>query len=178
MLSLVFILAACQDGTSESSSKENTDRQTALIQEIDSLENVLENDQWRPNNPAVPTLMQSYTKYSELYPGDLEKSPEYLYKSAALARSVQLPVKAIKIYDKILVDYPKWMKAPEVAFLLAFTYDEDLKEPDLAKEAYQKLIQDFPGDHWAVQAEQRLVTIDMSDDELLEFLNSQSQSDS
>jgi hypothetical protein len=57
-----------------------------------------------------------------------------------------------------------------VAFLQAFTYDEDLDQPDLAKECYQKVIELFPGDQWAIQAEQRLQTIGMSDEELLEFL--------
>jgi hypothetical protein len=54
--------------------------------------------------------------------------------------------------------------------LTAFTYDEDLNESELAKEAYEKVIEKYPGDLWAVQAEQRLATVGMTDEELLEFL--------
>lgn len=166
------ILVACstEESGSEQRAKSNAEQKLEMIARIDSLETVMEEKNLLPGDMMMGDLLKDYIKYTEKYPGDLDKTPEYLYKAAAISRAINLPVKAIKLYDKILSKYPNWKKAPEVAFLTAFTYDEDLNQPELAKEAYEKVIEKFPGDLWATQAEQRLATIEMSDEELLEFL--------
>jgi tetratricopeptide (TPR) repeat protein len=166
------ILVACStdDGGSKQRALTNAEQKAALVQRIDSLENVMQEKDLLPGDMLMGDLLKDYMMYTEKYPGESDKTPEYLYKAAAISRAINLPVKAIKLYDKILSKYPNWEKAPEVAFLTAFTYDEDLKKPELAKESYEDVIEKYPGDLWAVQAEQRLATISMSDEELLEFL--------
>lgn len=177
---LILALGACSDGQEgvEEKVKSNVERRLEIIADVDSMESAMQKDNLNPDSPTASELLKTYIKFSELYPGDKEKSPEYLYKAAALSRAVELPVKAIKLYDQILSRYPNWEKAPEVAFLVGFTYDEDLKSPDLAEEAYQEVIEDFPGDHWAVQAEQRLATIHMTDEELIEYFQKKTQENS
>jgi len=175
-----FILAAIFACSNEESGVEekvqsNLEMRRDMLSKIDSLESVMQSRDLEPESQVTSELMQSYLRFADLFPGDKEKSPEYLYKAAALARSVELPAKAIKLYDRILNRYPNWEKGPEVAFLVAFTYDEDLNKTDLAKDAYHKVIADFPGDHWAVQAEHRLETIDMTEEELIEFLKNKAK---
>lgn len=167
----LMVLGACNESEKgvQEKVKSNVERRLEMIAEVDSMESAMQKDNLNPGSPTASELLKTYVKFSELYPGDKEKSPEYLYKAAALSRAVKLPVKAIKLYDQILSRYPNWEKAPEVAFLIAFTYDEDINSPDLAEEAYRKVMEDFPGDHWAVQAEQRLATIHMSDEDLIEY---------
>lgn len=167
----VFLVSCSQEDQGvKDKVKSNLELRAEMLSKIDSLEAVMAEQNLAPESPAMGELLRSYIKFSELFPGDQEKAPEYLYKAAALSRAVDLPVKAIKLYDQVLNRYPNWEKAPEVAFLIGFTYDEDLKEVDLAKTAYREVITDFPGDHWALQAEQRLETIDLSEEELLDFL--------
>ncbi len=167
---LVLVSCSSEETGSEERAKSNAEKKLELATRIDSLETVMEEKNLLPGDEMMGDLLKDYIEYTEKYPGDMDKTPEYLYKAAAISRAINLPVKAIKLYDKILAKYPRWEKAPEVAFLTAFTYDEDLNEPELAKEAYEKVIEKYPGDLWAVQAEQRLATVEMSDEELLEFL--------
>jgi tetratricopeptide (TPR) repeat protein len=170
LFAVVFVSCTSEGNEEKQRAKSKAEQKLELVAHIDSLENVMAEKNLLPGDMIIGELLQDYLEYTEKYPGDMAKSPEYLYKAAALSRAVDLPVKAIKLYDKALSNYPNWEKAPEVAFLQAFTYDEDLNEPELAKECYEKVIEKFPGDLWAVQAEQRLATIEMSDEELLDFL--------
>jgi len=166
------IIAACstEDREVKERARTNAEKKQELIARIDSMEAVMSEKNLMPGDMVMGDLLRDYLEFSEKYPAEKEKNPEYLYKAAALSRALDLPVKAIKLYDKAMINYPNWEKAPEVAFLQAFTYDEDLNKTELAKECYEKVIEKYPGDVWAIQAEQRLATISMSDEELLEFL--------
>jgi len=173
------LLFACQSPTSEQVQKDiitNTDDQRRLRILIDSMEKVVYNENFDLDEGSSSSLMEAYTEYTTKYVGD-QRTPEYLYKSAAISRAVGLPIKAIRLYDRILADYPNFERNPEVAFLLAFTYDEDLKQPERAKEAYQDLLDKYPDDMWAEQATARLENIDKSDDELIKSFMEQNKTD-
>lgn len=172
---LVFLagiaLPSCgnqEDSEVESSAKAAKEASRDMISKIDSLEKIVYVDTFDYQTKSTSELLRSYDEYTKKFPGDKKKTPEYYYKAAALCRAAKLPVKAIKYYDRILSDYPEFERAPEVAFLSAFTYDEDLNEKERAKEAYQEVIEKFPDDKWAEQATERLKTIDMSDEELIQ----------
>jgi TolA-binding protein len=174
LLITLLIMAACQGGgsaeeeTVENAVKSNKEGHRILLAKIDSLEQIVYTDSFDVSKKSTSELMQAYLTFTEKYVGDRERAPKYLYKAAALSRAVNLPVKAIKLYDRILTDYPSYERAAEVAFLAAFTYDEDMQKPELAKEAYQEVIDKFPENKWAQQARDRLATIDLSDEELID----------
>ena len=164
------LLFACQQPANEQVQKDllsNTEDQRRLTALIDSLEKIVYNENFELDESSSANLMKAYNEYTTKFVVDKKRTPEYLYKSAAISRAVGLPIKAIKLYDKILADYPSYERNPEVAFLLAFTYDEDMKQPERAKEAYEELIEKYPGDLWAEQAAARLESIDKSDEELI-----------
>ncbi len=171
LLSLAF-LTSCGGSNSadqqvQSDLKSNLQESKRLSSEIDSLEKIVYQDDYEIDGEATAQLMKAYNAYTSQFIGDKQKTPEYLYKSAAISRAVGLPVKAIKLYDKVLTDYPGFERNPEVAFLMAFTYDEDVKQIEQAKEAYQEVIDKYPGDKWSEQASARLATIDMSDEDIV-----------
>lgn len=175
-LSLVATLVACGDN-SESGKRDNkieliseTDLHRDMKHRIDSMEQHIYADTFALDIKSVETLRETYDEFARRFPGDVSKSAEYLYKSAAISRGLGDPVQAIKTYTTILDKFGNYERAPEVQFLIAFTYDEDMAEKGLAREAYRDVMVEFPGDHWALQAEKRLETIDMSDEELMEFL--------
>lgn len=178
MNKLTLILAFCmgglllscgnnEDESVKSDLLSNVQDSKRLMDKIDSLEKIVYDENADLNNVPTAELMSAYNEYTQKFVGDKKKTPEYLYKSAAISRAVNLPIKAIKIYDKILSDYPGFERNPEVAFLMAFTYDEDLKQKEQAKEAYREVIEKFPGDKWAEQASARLENIDLSDEDLV-----------
>lgn len=164
------LLFSCQPPASEQVKEDllsNTEDKRRLIALIDSMEVIVYSEDFDLHESSSANLMEAYNEYATKFVVDQKRTPEYLYKSAAISRGVGLPVKAVKLYDKILADYPGYERNPEVAFLLAFTFDEDLKQPERAKEAYEDLIEKYPGDMWAEQATARLDNIDKSDEELI-----------
>ena len=178
---LTAVLISC--GSSEEKKeveqavKSNTEEHQEMLSYIDSLEDVVYVDTFKVSDQATAKLLQAYLKFSRKFVGDQEKTPEYLYKAAALSRANELPVKATKLYEQVLTDYPNYQRNPEIAFLIAFTYDDEIKQKDEAKTAYQKVIDDYPGDKWAEQASERLKTIDMSDEELIDYFMKKNQSE-
>ncbi len=183
ILKLAFfalILGACgsEGETSEETSrpalKSDTETARALSKEIDSLESIVYADTLGSNKPAAEMLLNKYSRYAKLFSADKSKSPEYLYKAAAVARGIGKPVEAIRSYDQILKKYPGFERGPEVAFLIGFTYDADMNDPELAREAYENVVERFPDDHYAVQAKNRLETLGTSDEELIrQFMEKQ-----
>lgn len=179
-LLLATVLIGCggeQKEEIEAVVKSNTEEHREMLVYIDSLEAIVYVDTFQVNDEATAALLQSYLKFSKKFVGDKEKSPEYLYKAAALSRAAGLPVKAIKLYDQVITDYPNYQRNPEIAFLIAFTYDDEIKEVEQAKEAYQAVIDKYPGDKWAEQAAERLKTIDMTDEELIDYFMKKNQLD-
>ncbi len=181
-LSAMWFFTACEsssnsDKETESHAEHNLQTRTSWLAEIDSLEAIVYADTFDIEGETTGELLRSYLSYAKVFVGDKENTPKYLYKAAALSRAVGLPAKALKLYDQILTDYPNWEKAPETAFLVAFTYDDDLKETERAREAYEEVIEKYQGDHWALQAEERLKTIDMTDEELIEEFNKRLEQD-
>jgi TolA-binding protein len=176
---LALMIVSCQSEEKkqvEEAIKSNTEEHKEMLAYIDSLEDVVYVDTMTVEGPATAELLKAYLKFSRKFVGDKEKTPEYMYKAAALSRANKLSVKAIKLYEQILTDYPDYKRNPEIAFLIAFTYDDEIKQKEEAKEAYQKVIDDYPGDKWAEQAAERLKTIDMTDEELIDYFMKKNQS--
>jgi len=175
----VFVFSACTENEQVDARScevmSQTEKHLIMTKSIDSLETIVYKDTFGTNKEAANQLLQQYSKFAETFPGDKEKSPEFLYKAGALSRGAGLPLKAIRCYDQFLKKYPANDKSSEVSFLIAFTYDADMNEINLAKEAYQDVVMQYPGDHWALQATQRLKTIDMSDEELVQFFMKKDQ---
>ncbi len=167
---LFFATAALMTACGGASPEEQQVQQEKeeLSTKIDSLENVLFGQEVNVDREVAAQLLQSYIKYTDTYPAD-DRSADYLYKGAGIARGVGVHSRALKMYQKILSDYPEFEKQPETYFLIAFTYDNDLKEIDQAKSAYQEVIQKFPEHEFAEQSKERLKTIDLTDEELIEL---------
>lgn len=147
----------------------DTEKHRRMKAEIDSLEHIIYDDDFAFDPEMVSDLKQRYEKFAQRFGGDEEKSAEYLYKAGALSRALGMPTEGVKIYRRLLTKFSGYARAPEVQFLIAFTYDEDLNEKELAEEAYNEVINKFPGDHWALQAERRLETLYMTDEEMVRF---------
>ncbi len=166
IFSAMLFLVACGGVTDEERQvQQETD---GLATKIDSLENVLFGSETNVDKEAAAQLLQNYIRFTDTYPAD-SRTPDYLYKGAGIARGVGVQSRALKMYQRIIDDYPDYGKQPETYFLIAFTYDNDLKEIERAKEAYRVVINKFPEHEFAEQARERLKTIDLTDEELLEL---------
>lgn len=171
---ICLVVGACandkkteQNSTQASPFISNVEGARSLSNVIDSLENIVFVNDTSVNENAARELIKTYEQYVKRYGGDDKRGPEYLYKAAAVYRGLRQPVEAILLYDRILSKYPNYERNPEVAFLTGFTYEADLDEREQAKEAYLQVIEKYSDDKWAIEAQARLETIDMTDEELV-----------
>jgi antitoxin component YwqK of YwqJK toxin-antitoxin module len=82
-----------------------------------------------------------------------ERNAEELFFEAQEYGSVSMYGHAISVYEEFLKKYPKHEKAPDVKFLIAFTYHNSLKEENLAKKHYGEFIKMYPESPLRVSAE-------------------------
>lgn len=171
-IGMSLLLAACGDSVSDKELEVKQEKDVMAMR-IDSLETILFGQESRVDRQVAADLLQSYIKFTDTYPAD-ERSPDYLYKGAGIARGVGVHSRALKMYELILSDYPDFKKQAETQFLIAFTFDNDLNEKELARAAYNKVIENYPEHEFAAQSKERLKTLDLTDEELIELFMSKS----
>lgn len=98
-----------------------------------------------------------------------------LYRAAEVVRAMNDPKKAAAIYERIHNDYSSFSKAPESLFMLAFTYDEDLNNYDLAKVTYEKFMKLYPDNVFAKSTPMLLENLGKTDEEILQQLEAKQQ---
>jgi outer membrane protein assembly factor BamD (BamD/ComL family) len=108
-------------------------------------------------------------KLAEKYPGDTTVALPF-YRSAEVVRAMNDPKRAAAIYKDVASRFPNFSKAAEAMFMLAFTYDEDLKDYDSAKATYTEFLEKYPTHSFADDTEMLLKNLGKSDEEILREL--------
>ena len=67
--------------------------------------------------------------------------------------------KAVEELRKVVKDYPKGDKAPNALFGMGEIYERRLKNNSQAIDAYQRLVDNYPGSRWAPMARERIERI-------------------
>ncbi len=162
LIVFVLLLAAC----GESAKVEERDEADIMAERIRAMEDSLfQNMAFDKRNAQM--LLDVYKAYAAANPLD-ERSPEYLFRAAGVARSMKDPQQSIRLYDRILVDYPGWEKLPDVYYLKAFVIDSDLGHMGDAREAYRKVIALYPEHPFAQDARVMIENLEYTDEELIE----------
>ncbi len=93
----------------------------------------------------VKDLANHYEQFTYMFPNH-EKSPEFLAKAANFYASPNIKMydKAIAIYDKLIRDYSKTKQAEKACFMKGFIYNNDLKQTEKAKKAYEDFLKKYP----------------------------------
>lgn len=103
-----------------------------------------------------------------LQSSQLDKSVDLLLKAAGLAKSIGNPNKAIQLYYKVGEKMPQHSKAPTALFMMAFIYENDLKQLDKAKSTYELFLQRYPQDpDYADDAQNALKYLGMPAEEII-----------
>ncbi len=95
---------------------------------------------------------RNYVDLCEAYAVGFSKNPEtpeYLFKSAEMARSINDLNKTLSIYEWIIKYYPDHKHAPMCLFLKGFTLENEFKKYDLAKTCYNTFLLKYPADPMA-----------------------------
>ncbi len=147
-----------------------TQQRSKDFDEISKFEKELTKD------PMAPIDMEKGRKMGELYFNFVKKypqdslSPEFLLKSAEVYTSIGVIQKAIESLDKIIADYPEHELIPQSIHLLAFVYDDKVKDYEKAAENYNLLIKKYPNHDLAENAKGCLMLLGKSEEELLNEL--------
>jgi len=100
---------------------------------------------------------------------------DLLLKAAGVAKTIELPDKAIALYASILANAPQHPKAATAQFMTGFIYANDLNELGKAKAAYEAFLQKHPNDELAESAKMELENLGKSPEELIKKFEAQQQ---
>lgn len=96
---------------------------------------------------TADTFIQIAEAYSTLIQTtNPDKHVDLLMKAAGLAKTVGNPNKALQLYYNVAEKMPQHPKAPTALFMMAFIYENDLKDLDKAKATYEKFLTTYPND--------------------------------
>ncbi len=121
------------------------------------------------NRGAAMKYVDACEAYALGYP-DNEKTPEILFKSAEVAKSIRTFPKSLALYDWILEKYPNYDKAPTSLFLKGFIIENNLQDDAKAREIYDKFLADYPDHDLADDVEFLIENLGKSDEEILQMI--------
>ncbi|MEO0727417.1 MAG: tetratricopeptide repeat protein [Bacteroidota bacterium] len=126
----------------------------------------------------IPRVARQYLQLTNTYAQarpDAPESPELLYKSGEIARSIGAFQEALNIYSNIESYFPQYKKAPKALFMQAFTYAEDLNDEEQARMLYERFLEKYPEDDFVKDAKILLENLGKSDEEIFQQLQNNSQ---
>ncbi|MEZ4898898.1 MAG: tetratricopeptide repeat protein [Saprospiraceae bacterium] len=143
---------------------------------LDHLSTTMFNDSLNEYNVNTATAFVDACEAYVMANPTAKDAVDYLHQAGQTARSIRTFRKAISLYDWIFSKYPNDPRAGQALFLEAFTYDNELKEIDIARKLYEQFIAKFPKDELVDDAQFLLKNLGKSDDEILQELGTEEQS--
>ena len=119
-------------------------------------------------------LIAAYIEFADEFPEN-EQSPAYLFKAGDMAMNLNMPRKAIKVFDRILKKYPDFDKAPQCLFLKGYIYENSLGDLGEAKKTYEEFLKKYPDDDFADDAEVSIKNLGKSPEELIKEFEEQAK---
>ena len=160
ILLLVAVFSSCQQSEYDQLSSQISEMEKQLFEDkagvIDKKE--------------AANIIQYYVKFADTYPED-EKSGEYLFKAADISINVFHSQNTVKLFDRVINEYPNYEKAPQALFLKAFTYENYLNKLELAKKNYQLFLSKYPNHSFANDAQVSLNNLGKSPEEIIKAFN-------
>lgn len=83
-----------------------------------------------------------------------------LYEAAQKAEHGNRPQEAIRLYRRILSEYPDSPDNYKAQFLIGFVFSEELGMPDSARVAFELVVRDYPNSEFVNDAEAMINFLD------------------
>lgn len=168
---LVVLFFACggeQGADPNTKTEQPTEEVIAAEQQktIAKLEGDLYQENLKFDRRAANQIFDVYIAYAAEHPLDTI-TPEYLFRAAQVSTGLKKNELAIKIYDRIVKNYPDWNKIVETKFMKGFTYQNHMDRLGAAKEVYKDIMYDHPDHPLAEQARQLIENMQYTDEELI-----------
>lgn len=159
-LCLSILVSSCGSGDGDSMS--NSDR----LKIIKELEDKAYSDINKFDTTAALALVKNYAQYCDENKED-EMSPVYLFKAGDLSMALRKSTMAIDFFNRVINDYPEFDKVAYSMFLVAFIYDDQLKDYEAAKMSYNAFIEKFPDHEMTDAARFSIKNLGKSPEELI-----------
>lgn len=141
-----------------------------LAATIDSLRSRIYDESANRYNAEVSNeFIATCEMYGLMLPND-EKSPDLLYEAARTAGYIRSFPKAVELYEWVYSSYPDYDKASQAIFMMAFTYDNEMRNVTKAKTLYEEFLKKYPTDDFADDAQVLLQNLGKSEEEILKNL--------
>lgn len=162
-VALMVVMGGCHNQNTKTTESDVKKAEAALFNEDQTV-----------NAEAATDVVAVYSKYVEENP-EAADAPEMLFKAIDVSvNTKQDPQQSIALVDKLVTNYPEFDKNPVALFMLAsFVYDEQLHDLDKAREAYQKIVDNYPDSPFAKDAEISISQLGMTPDELVKMFEAQ-----
>lgn len=143
--------------------------------EIASMEDELFSDESKMiNRTQADELIALYVGYADEFPEDTD-TPEYLFKAGDMAMNLNMPRKAIEVFDRILTNYPDFEKIPQCLFLKGYVYENNLGDLNAAKSIYEEFLKKYPDDEFADDAAVSIKNLGKTPEELIKEFEEQAK---
>jgi len=118
------------------------------------------------DNYNANLAITAYTRFDEKFPDDT-LAPVFMFKAANMAMSSGQYPRALGIYDNICAKYSSFRQVPDCIFVEGFIYDSYLKDTAKAHAKYTEVINKFPNNSLAPQAQAAISALGKSNEELM-----------
>jgi tetratricopeptide (TPR) repeat protein len=123
---------------------------------------------------AANDLINAYVAYADTIK-DPVQSPAYMFEAANLAMNLNESQEALKLFNRIIYQYPDYKKAPDCLFLMGYIYDNSLQNYGKAKEIYEEFLAKYPTHDFADDARVSLDNLGKPLDELVKEFEAKNQ---
>lgn len=135
--------------------------------DLKKAEATLFNENQTMNEDAAPGVAETYEKFVEQSPDD-PTAPTWLFHAMELNLHLKDFDKSIALGNQLLEQYPESKWAPRTLFLLGnYVYDEQLHDLDKAREAYERIINDYPDSGFVEDAQKSIEYLGMTPEEIM-----------
>ncbi|MEZ4801121.1 MAG: tetratricopeptide repeat protein, partial [Flavobacteriales bacterium] len=148
---------------------EREQRKTMLLHQIDSLEKLVMTDYGELNRGLANQLLKTYKEFYNANGQDSISGP-YLFKAASIATSLGRSNEAIDMLSTYYDTFKTGSRRDEALYLMGFIYENHMHDNEKARDFYQRTVEIFPNSPWAEQAKGAMEMLNMSDEELIKYL--------
>jgi outer membrane protein assembly factor BamD (BamD/ComL family) len=120
------------------------------------------------NQKTLDQAAEHYNAFLQRFPQH-NKAPTALKQLAAIAQQKGDMQGAIALYERLLKEYPQSEQGAAAQFMIAFIYEEYLRDTERARSAYQLVIERYPNSELAASAKQLLPNVGRDPEEWVHF---------
>lgn len=143
----VALFSACNGNkTADQSAEKPVDKTAELTQTLAQLDKEMGGASPTDKTKALEFIKTAEELGALVQGTNQDQYVDLMLKAGGLAKTIEEPRKAVELYHKVAIGLPKHPKAPTALFMLAFVYENDMRDPFKAKAAYEAFLERYPND--------------------------------